>query len=43
LKKSSKKLFYPGPWALARPKPMAWIQTSFCVAFFKKRLLPLME
>jgi hypothetical protein len=41
LKKRSKKLFFAGAWAVSPPAPMAQIQRSFLVLFFKKELLAL--
>jgi hypothetical protein len=39
--KEAKKLLYAGPWALSPTLPLAQHKTSFCGAFFKKRLLSL--
>jgi hypothetical protein len=35
-KKAAKKLFYTGAWALEPPQPMAQIQKSLLVLFFRK-------
>jgi hypothetical protein len=37
--KEAKKLFYAGPEAMSATMPTAQHKTSFCAAFFKKRLL----
>jgi hypothetical protein len=38
-KKNQKDFFYAGPVAVAATAPQAESHKSFCVAFFKKRLL----
>jgi len=37
--KEAKKLFYSGPWALAATQPMAQIQKSLLVLFFRREHL----
>jgi hypothetical protein len=40
IKKEAKKFLDAGPWALSATPPMAEINKSFLVLFFKKELLP---